>query len=173
MRRPAPVPTPVGLDRCHALLAYAGAGRELVARLKYRNARASVRWLGAAMADLVDEPPALVTWVPTTPERHRARGFDQAELLARAVARVLGVPCRCVIRRHAGSPQTGAPAATRRAARPQMSARRRCAGTVLLVDDVTTTGTTLSCAAAVLRDAGASRIIGLLAARTPAPGDLH
>ena len=41
--RPAPaLATPAGLVACHAVLAYEGAGRELVARLKYRNGRAAV-----------------------------------------------------------------------------------------------------------------------------------
>src|SRR3712207_7831548 len=54
----------------------------LVARLKYRNARASLAWLARAMAALVDRRGTdVVTWVPTTPARRRQRGFDQAELL--------------------------------------------------------------------------------------------
>ena len=165
--------TPSGLDRCIALLSYAGAGRELVARLKYRNARASVRWLAAAMAALVDEPITVVTWVPTTPARRRERGFDQAELLARAVARVLRRPCASLFKRGPGPPQTGADAATRRDARPRLRARRSVSGTVLLVDDVATTGASLTSAAHTARAAGADRVVALVAARTPPPGDLH
>ncbi|MGH9280845.1 MAG: ComF family protein, partial [Acidimicrobiales bacterium] len=89
---PAPsLPRPVGVDRCAALLEYQGAGRELVARLKYRNARSSVGFLADGMAALVD-PAAIdaVTWVPTTADRRRQRGFDHAQVLARAVARRLG-----------------------------------------------------------------------------------
>src|SRR2546430_850423 len=84
--RPArSLPLPVGVDRCAALLDYAGAGRELVARLKYRNARASVPFLADGMAALVDPATVdVVTWVPTTPARRRQRGFDHARLLARA-----------------------------------------------------------------------------------------
>ncbi len=79
--RPAPaLPPPAGVESCAALLAYAGAGRELVARLKYRNARASVRFLARGMADVVTEEVDVVTWAPTTPARLRARGFDQAGL---------------------------------------------------------------------------------------------
>ena len=65
---------PDGVDKCVASLVYGGAARELVARLKYRNARASIGWLADAMAALVDEPVSAVVWVPTTPaRRHRAR----------------------------------------------------------------------------------------------------
>jgi predicted amidophosphoribosyltransferase len=79
------------------MLAYGGAGRELVARLKYRNARASVGYLARGMAALVVRGEVdVVTWAPTTPARLRARGFDQARLLARGVARRLALPCRPV-----------------------------------------------------------------------------
>jgi predicted amidophosphoribosyltransferase len=170
MRRAPALPAPPWVDECVALLAYAGPAREVVARLKYRNARASVPWLAAGMAALVREPVAIVTWAPTTPARRRQRGFDQAELLARAVGKRLGRPARSLLRRAPGPPQTGADAITRRSARPAMTVRRRCAGTVLLVDDVTTTGATLAAAAAALRAGGADRVIALVAARTPPPG---
>jgi predicted amidophosphoribosyltransferase len=171
--RVAPVlAPPVGVDRCLAPLAYAGAARELVARLKYRNARASVRWLAGAMVALVDEPITTVVWVPTTAARRHERGFDQAEVLARAIARRIGSPCLRALRRHQGAPQTGADAATRLSG-PVLEPRYRLGGTVLLVDDVTTTGATLTAAAFAVRDAGAVRVIGLVAARTPLPGDLH
>lgn len=174
MTRATPLPSPPGLDRCAALLSYDGAARELVARLKYRNARTSLRWLALAMAGLVDgDAVDVVTFVPTTPTRRRARGFDQAELLARAVGRSLRVPMRPLLWRRHGAAQTGADAAARRAARIDVAARTPIEGAVLLVDDVVTTGTTISAAARALRAAGASRVIGLVAARTPPPGALH
>ena len=172
MRRAPAIAPPSAVDRCLALLAYEGAARELVARLKYRNARDSVDWLGGLMAALVDEPVDSVTWAPTTPARRRDRGFDQAELLARDVAKRLRRPARRLLRRPKGSPQTGADAITRRLARPRFTVRV-VTGSVLLVDDVTTTGATLSAAALALKRAGASRVIALVAARTPPPGDLH
>src|SRR4051812_15183015 len=78
LRPPPLLPAPPGVDRCWALLAYEGAGRELIARLKYRNQRACLPGLAAAAALLVDEPVDLVTWAPTTAARRRRRGFDQA-----------------------------------------------------------------------------------------------
>ena len=108
-----------------------------------------------------------VTWAPTTPERARARGFDQAELLARSVARHLGLPARRLLRRLPGPHQTGHSAHERRHG-PRFSASGGDAGPVLVVDDVCTTGATLSAAAGALRGSGARTVHGLVLARTPA-----
>jgi ComF family protein len=167
LRHAPSLPAPAGVDSCVALLTYAGAGRELVARLKYRNARASVPFLARGMAAVVPAPIDVVTWAPTTPARMRGRGFDQARLLARAVARQLGVPCRPLLRRRPGPAQTGRDAVARHAG-PGFSARRALDGRrVLLVDDVVTTGATVTAAARALTKAGAGEVHVVAAARTP------
>ena len=170
--KPAPLlPPPAGVDACLALLAYEGTGRELVARLKYRNHRAVVAGLAAAMASLVPEPALLqvVTWAPTTPQRRRQRGFDQGELLSRAVSRRLALPCRRLLVRLPGTPQTGRPLAERHTG-PRLTARRTpliADRAVLVVDDVVTSGSTAAAAAHALRGAGARSVMVLAAARTP------
>lgn len=163
---------PPGIDGWSAAFAYRGVARELVARLKYRNARAGVPWLAAAMVDAaiaagLDAPA--VTWAPTTLQRRRARGFDPAEILARAVARRLGVRCVRLLDRQPGPPQTGLAAAARLVG-PRFVARRAAPSRVLLVDDVATTGATLAAAAAALRAAGAHNVLAITGARTPPPG---
>jgi len=168
--RPAgPCPAVPGLDGCRALLAYEGAGRALVTGLKYRNDLAALGWLADRMAALLTPPAgAVVTWAPTTPARRRRRGYDQAELLAAAVARRWGVPCRRLLDRppgRGGDAQTGASAVERRAG-PALVARRAVRGPVVVVDDVTTTGATLRASARALRVAGAPVVVGLAAART-------
>jgi predicted amidophosphoribosyltransferase len=167
--RPAPSDAPPrAVDAWGAPFAYDGVARELVARVKYRGAHAATRWLAREMVMLVAPPvPAVVTWAPTTAARRRARGFDHAELLAAAVARLLGRPLRRLLARGAGDPQTGRPAAERRIG-PTFSARAPVAPSVLLVDDVATTGATVAAAATALRTGGASRVVVLTAARTPA-----
>ena len=84
-----------------AAFAYAGAGRELLARLKYRNQRSSVRWLASAMVGALPAGLAVdaVTWAPTSPQRRRSRGFDQAELLARSLGREAALPVVGLLRR--------------------------------------------------------------------------
>jgi competence protein ComFC len=170
--RPAPVaPPPTGIDAWWAPFAYEGIARELVARIKYRNVRAVVPWLAVAMADAVAAAaarPDVVTWAPTSPERRRHRGFDPAELLARAVARRLGVRCVGLLVRAPGPPQTGLPAEARRRG-PRFGTRRRAPVSVLVVDDIATTGATMAAAASTLRAAGARIVVALTAARTPPP----
>jgi predicted amidophosphoribosyltransferase len=173
LQRAPSLPPPPGLDGCAALLAYDGAGRELVARLKYRNARSSVPFLARGMAAIVAGWPLdLVTWAPTTPTRLRSRGFDQAQVLARAVAHRLGLPCVRLLRRASGPAQTGRDAVARYEG-PAFTARRALeGGTVLVVDDVITTGATVAAAARTLREAGAGGVSVVAAARTP-PGRRH
>jgi predicted amidophosphoribosyltransferase len=171
--KPSPsLPPPPSIDRCHALLAYEGPARDVVARIKYRNERSALAWLARGLAGLVDPGGIdVVTWLPTTDERRRTRGFDQSALLARAVAHHLRRPCRRLLVRHPGPAQTGRPAAERRVG-PRLDARRTghrpVPARVLVVDDVVTTGSSATAAALALRRAGAVRVVLAAAARTPA-----
>ncbi len=160
-----PVPLPPDVDLCRALLAYEGLARAVVTQLKYRNARTSARWLAQGMASLV--PPGsvdVVTWAPTTELRRRSRGFDHAEVLARRVAAELDLPCRTLLARLPGPPQTGRSLLDRRDG-PQFLARGSATGlSVLLIDDVVTTGATFSAAARALRSAGAHGVVAVASA---------
>jgi predicted amidophosphoribosyltransferase len=161
---------PDGLAACRSLLSYEGIGRLLVTHLKYERDRAALGWMADGMAALGPPPDGVVvTWAPTTAARRRARGYDQAELLARAVARRWEAPCASLLSRRSGPPQTGRSLADRRVG-PLLLARagsRAAAGRpVVVVDDVVTTGSTLSVAARALQTVDVEHVVGLTAART-------
>src|SRR6056297_1027617 len=150
-------------------LAFTGRARQVVLGLKYRNRRAVGRHLaGLVVNRLVAERAHVgvdvVTWAPTSTRRRRDRGYDQGELIARTVARQLGLPCRRLLDRDTSPSQTGRSRAERLAG-PRFVARPGLDGvTVLVVDDVVTTGSTLLAAAAALADRGASSRLAAVAA---------
>ena len=168
---PPPVDAPVPV-----LIAYEGAGRQLVTALKYRDARRVVPLLADALVALAGtgssrspargRPFDAVVWVPTSPGRRRARGFDQAELLAGAVAVRLGVPARRLLRRVGSVPQTGRTRAQRLHG-PTFVVVGQVPSRVLLVDDVVTTGATLSAARSALLAAGVRVVRAVAVAATP------
>lgn len=155
--------------RCAAPLWYEGKVREAILRLKFYAAAATAETLGALMAQCAAEHLSgefdLVTWVPVSRKRRWKRGYDQAELLARAVCRAWGVKPVALLRKTMNNPaQSGLKEdAARRAnvlgvyeMRPgaEVSGRR-----VLLIDDVCTTGATLTECSKVLREAGADAVV--------------
>jgi len=171
--RAAPIGREIpGVTWSVAVFAYEGVARELVARVKYRNERAAVRWLAALLARECRAAPVTVdaiTWVPASERRRVARGIDHGALLARAMAAELGRTSERMLVRDDGEPQTGR-AYERRRAGPVLTGTGAIAGrSVLVVDDVTTTGATLAAAARALRAGGARDVLAATVARTPRP----
>ena len=116
------------------------------------------------------QPDAVVS-VPMTWRRRLRRGYDQAGVLGRALARELKVPFARPLRRRGRGAQVGRRRADRlRLGAATFGARRPVAGRVLLVYDVITTGATVACCARALAHAGADEIYVLAIARTPQPG---
>jgi ComF family protein len=164
------------VDLGGAVGAYEGALRDVIHALKYEGRRTLARPLGQLMAAygarLLDGADCAVP-VPLHRRRRRARGFNQAAELARA----LGLPVvDALVRVRATSSQTDLPAAQRhrnvrgafRAAGAGFLRRGRAAvggRTIVLVDDVCTTGATLEACAAALKAAGAREVRALTAAR--------
>jgi len=166
---------------------YDGDVRRLIQILKFESwpplARPLGRQAAARLAPLLDPKPDLVVPVPLHWRRRWRRGFNQSHLLAQTLAGDLALPLSTGLLRRvrAGRAQIGlgrqarlhALADTFRARSttpvrlPGTARRPGLAGrTVLLVDDVTTTGATLEACAAALRRAGAGDIVGLVIART-------
>jgi ComF family protein len=162
-------PPPV-LWRSRSAFLFAGAARSSIHRLKYAGWRPVAAALASAMtaaAEGFGEADA-ITWVPLSRRRRAVRGFDQAELLARAVAAERGARTDRLLERVADTaPQATRGGAERRTAlRGSFAVVRPPPPRVLLVDDVVTTGSTAaSCASALVR-AGATRVALLTAARS-------
>lgn len=158
------------LTSLHALWPHRGAAADRVRDLKYADRSAVITPLADAMAAAA-HPCDLVTWCPASPATRRRRGYDQSELLARAVAHRLRLPARRTLRRERRDPPQTERDRTGRLVGPALrpAARLRHRPVVLLIDDVATTGTTLHTAAAVLRGAGAVAVHGLVATRAERP----
>ncbi len=154
---------------------FTGRVRDVILGFKYRNRRQLAGHLAGLLVNrLVAEgirpgrDVDVVTWAPTSSARRRRRGFDQAELVARQVARQLGLPSRRLLERTSGTaPQTGL-GRDRRLAGPSFighpNGRDR---RVLVVDDVVTTGSTLRAAADTLLSVGARGVVRAAVASTP------
>ncbi|HEV7659362.1 MAG TPA: phosphoribosyltransferase family protein [Allosphingosinicella sp.] len=141
--------------------------RNLVAALKFRRLLPvaelmadRIQWL--APAHLLS---GTIVPVPTAPWRHRRRGFDPAGELAAALAERLEVPLEGCLARRGGRRQVGRSRAERLGQPPRIQASGAVPRSVLLVDDVLTTGATLSACAQALRAAGAARVVAVTFAR--------
>ncbi|WP_295380665.1 ComF family protein [uncultured Pseudacidovorax sp.] len=172
---------PPPLDECVAACDYDWPWSACVSRFKFAGEAGWAAPLAAVLrrhpraADLIDAAD-LVLPMPLSQERLRERGFNQSLELARRLA-----PGRCnaqvLLRPVHTPPQSGLSRADRLrnlrgafAVEPARAHGLR-GRAVLLVDDVMTTGASLSAAARVLRQAGAAQVTALVLARTPAPGD--
>jgi ComF family protein len=161
---------PVGAP---APFVYGGALATAITRFKYQPAPELARELGLLLAGealkLGITADAVVP-VPLHPSRLFERGFNQAALLARPVARVLGASFlpRALRRVRNTAKQADLDRAARlRNVDGAFCPRGRLGGTVLLVDDVRTTGATQDACAAALREAGCTRVICLVLAIAP------
>ncbi|HSF42751.1 MAG TPA: ComF family protein [Thermoanaerobaculia bacterium] len=166
---------PPGFDRLLALWSYEPPLHEVIQGLKFGRLDYLGRHLAEAIAEILGDELAgfdAVVPVPLHWRRRLARGYNQAERIARPLASLLGLPQICALsRRRATPPQSRLGREERlgnlrRAFRVPRPGRVRGLS-LLLVDDVATTGATLDAAAATLKNAGAATVTALTAGRTP------
>jgi len=155
-----------------APFAYGGALSRAITRFKYEDCPHLARPLGQLLLRLVPELRTegvdRIVPVPLHPARLAVRGFNPPALLARPVAKALGVPLSPLgLRRIRDTPRQAHLERRLRLANVEgaFEARGAFGGEhILLVDDVSTTGSTLRVCAASLRAAGATRVTGLVLA---------
>src|SRR6266516_2449131 len=154
---------PSGLDRAWSSAPHEGVARDLVTALKFRRMLPvaelmadRIQWL--APATLLGG--ALVP-VPTATLRSMRRGFDTSAEIAAALAARLDSPVTPCLSRRGGGRQVGRRRAQRIGHPPEIHAKGAVPRSVLLVDDVLTTGATLSACARALRGAGAVRVVAV------------
>ena len=162
-------------DGCFSPLAYRDSVPQAVHRYKFSRVRALGKPLAALMARCLEERlperADLICWAPLSEKRLRERGFDQARLMAEEVGRLLNIPAGPVLKKTRDTaPQSeleeaSARRANARGAYTLLPGADLAGKQVVLVDDVVTSGSTLSECAALLRQGGAEKVYCLTLAQ--------
>lgn len=164
---------PSSLDQMRASLRYQEPTSRVIHRFKYEGyfalAEPLARFLIAGWPTW-EKPPDLILPIPLHPRRRRRRGYNQSELLARPLGRALGIPTdgSALRRTRHTVPQVGlGPDERHENVRGAFMAEAAVVGAkhILLVDDVLTTGATMSAAAEALLAAGATSVSAYCLAR--------
>ncbi|MFW6366426.1 MAG: ComF family protein, partial [Spirochaetota bacterium] len=162
----------VHIDRALSFLVYDDAVKQVILSYKDRPVKQLALHFVNGMSSLVPSlgiVPDTVTFVPMTAAKRRKRGFNQAEHLARAIAVRNSIPCRSLlVRSYSGVDQKRLNRSQRRDNVRDLfhvNTRETVGGTVLVVDDVMTTGATLNECAYVLKKNGAKHVFSLTIGR--------
>ncbi len=142
---------------------YEGVVKDLVWAMKYENKRSIARFF----ADHLDELQGVVCYVPSDGKTRRARGYDQAEILASTYAKIHKLPFQRLLVRVKHTRQVGKNRAERiENIKDNFVVVNDVAGKeIILIDDVITTGATVSECARVLNTAGAKSVWALAIAK--------
>ena len=159
-------------DEARSAVNYDGNAKALVHRLKYGNAKYLANTLSQYLLDVLllsDWHADCITFVPIHKSRERKRGYNQAELLAKALAERVDLPCVNLLEKSVKTPNQ---AKLNRAARLEniknsFSAVQKPPEHVILIDDVMTTGSTADECSRVLKRAGAKVVYVLTFASVP------
>lgn len=174
-RQPRALPPAASLDHAAGAYPFEGAVRAAIHAFKYQNQRRLAEPLARLLPAAPEWRPDALVPVPLHPERERERGYNQAELLARALGQRWGLPVAGGLRRTRATAHQVGQGASERAdnMRAAFAWQGRPLGAappakLLLIDDVLTTGATLLACAEALRQAGAREVRGLALARAGA-----
>ena len=164
------------VSACIAPFYYEKNVRESLHRFKFSYCTGYARAYAPYLADLIREEFGdsfdVLTWVPISRKRLKKRGYDQAKLLAQKVGKLLGVrPVRTLRKVRNTAPQSLTGSAEKRRANIAGAYRvwkpERFAGKqILIIDDIFTTGSTVSECARTLGKAGADQILCATVARS-------
>lgn len=160
-----------GVDEWLAATTYSGPARGIVAALKSGAAPAAAMTAAELIAEALAAPADDTVLVPVggSLRRRLRRGLDPAEEIALALSERLGLRLERSLRRLDRRRQAGRPRELRLSDPPRFIACAPAPARVLLVDDVLTTGGTLSSCARALRGAGSAAVAAVAFARTPPP----
>lgn len=174
---PACIAYPPDFDRARAAVVYDDASHHMIVGFKHgdRTELAAMfgAWMARAGAPMVTKSSILAP-IPLHPKRLRSRRFNQSLLLARSVASQLGTGLSIdgLVRRRETPPQKDLSAEARRrnvsgafGIRNETAQKEVKGAHIVLIDDVLTTGATLSAAARALKRAGAAQVDALVLAR--------
>lgn len=156
------------LKHVYVATSYDGVGERLVHEMKFESRRQSIDPIVRQMSEVLQgrlTDSSILCPIPTAPSRVRERGFDHAVLMCKLLGKILERPSKLLLRRLNNSRQVG----STRIARLKQMEEAFCIGqesvlgrTVVLVDDVFTTGATLSSAAKILKHAGAREVSAVI-----------
>lgn len=163
------------LDWCRSPLYYTGLSRESLRRYKFGGNKFYGPEYAKIILKNIDLSPNscdIISWTPISRQRYRRRRYDQAQIIAQALADNLSIPCMPLLEKKKNNKaQSSLPGRTARklnvmgvysAINTEIAKGKR----ILLVDDIVTTGATLSECAATLKSAGVSSVCAVTVARS-------
>lgn len=156
-------------DRCFVPFIYSKGIQRAIARMKFRDHPAAYRYFAGEIAAMLDVRPDFITFVPQNRKTRHRRGYNQTELIAREIGRLLKLPVKStLVRSEQGHKQVelGHAKRLKNAKKLYQAKGGVLSGSCLIVDDVITTGATMKACCDILRRQGCSEVYAAAAART-------